>query len=83
MCSSVVVAGVSPGPFEGSGEASAAGAETGLWGASGGARPVAGRDGYVAITRVDCRPLAPFGKGAARSSVCTSPSAAVARTVSW
>jgi hypothetical protein len=76
---------VPPDPCEGSGEASAAQvAETG----SGVVRccPAAvpaGGDRYLAITRTECRPLAPFGKGRARSSVCTSPSAVVARTVSW
>jgi hypothetical protein len=54
-----------------------------VWRGPGGRPAGAGRNRYVAITRMDCRPLAPAGKGAARSSVCTSPSAAVARTVSW
>jgi hypothetical protein len=34
-----------------------------------------------ATTWTVCQPLEPAGKGAARSSVCTSPSAPVARTV--
>jgi hypothetical protein len=76
----VVPAVVPPDPCEGSGEASAAQvAETGS-GCPAGRR---GGDRYLAITRMECRPLDPFGKGVARWSVCTSPSAAVARTVSW
>ena len=39
--------------------------------------------GYATVTAIECHPVAPSGKGVTRSSGWVSPSAFVARTVSW